>query len=141
MNIGKNSHFSSSHQTCSMNKGVPRNFTKFTGKKAAREPLLKKLQAWGMQLYQKRDWHRCFSVNFAKFLRTPFLQNTSGRLLFSFNQQHFFFTRGVDKYKNTSLSQLYQPKRTPFSPYTLSLTTFVSYIHMNIAKFLRTAIL
>ena len=25
--------------------------------------------------------HRCFTVNFAKFLRTPFLQNTSGRLL------------------------------------------------------------
>ena len=26
-------------------------------------------------------WHRCFPVNFAKFLRTPVLQNTSGRLL------------------------------------------------------------
>ena len=25
--------------------------------------------------------HGCFPVNFAKFLRTPFLQNTSGRLL------------------------------------------------------------
>ena len=23
-------------------------------------------------------WHRCFPVNFAKFLRTPFLQNISG---------------------------------------------------------------
>ena len=30
---------------------------------------------------EKRLWHRCFPVNFAKFLRTPFLQNTSGRLL------------------------------------------------------------
>ena len=28
-------------------------------------------------------WHRCFPVNFAKFLRTPFSQNTSGRLLLS----------------------------------------------------------
>ena len=27
-----------------------------------------------------RKIHRCFSVNFVKFLRTPFLQNTSGRL-------------------------------------------------------------
>ena len=26
-------------------------------------------------------WRRCFPVNFVKFLRTPFLQNTSGRLL------------------------------------------------------------
>ena len=27
---------------------------------------------------KKRLWHRCFPVNFVKFLRTPFLQNTSG---------------------------------------------------------------
>ena len=27
---------------------------------------------------KKKLWHRCFSVNFAKILRTPFLQNTSG---------------------------------------------------------------
>ena len=26
---------------------------------------------------KKRLWHRCFTENFAKFLRTPFLQNTS----------------------------------------------------------------
>ena len=32
-------------------------------------------------LLKKRVWHRCFPVNFAKFLRKPFLQNTSGRLL------------------------------------------------------------
>ena len=34
-------------------------------------------------LNKKRFWHRCFPVNFAKFLRTPFLQNISeisGRL-------------------------------------------------------------
>ena len=32
-------------------------------------------------LLKKRLWHRCFYVNFAKFLGTPFLQNTCGRLL------------------------------------------------------------
>ena len=32
-------------------------------------------------LFRKRLWHRCFPVNFAKSLRAPFLQNTSGRLL------------------------------------------------------------
>ena len=32
-------------------------------------------------LLKKRLWHRCFPVNFVKFLWTPFLQNTSGRLL------------------------------------------------------------
>ena len=32
-------------------------------------------------LFEKRFCHWCFTVNFAKFLRTPVLQNTSGRLL------------------------------------------------------------
>ena len=32
-------------------------------------------------LLKKRLWHRCFTVNFQKFLRTPYLQNTSGWLL------------------------------------------------------------
>ena len=32
-------------------------------------------------LLKKRLWHRYVPVNFAKFLRTPFLQNTSGQLL------------------------------------------------------------
>ena len=45
----------------------------------ARVSFLIKLQA--RPLLKKRLWHRCFPVNFAKFLRTPFLQNTSGRLL------------------------------------------------------------
>ena len=34
-----------------------------------------------LQALKKRLWHRCFPVDFVKFLRTPFLQNTSGRLL------------------------------------------------------------
>ena len=33
---------------------------------------------------KKRLWHSCFLVNFAKFLRTPFSQNTSGRLLLKY---------------------------------------------------------
>ena len=32
-------------------------------------------------LLKKRLWYRCFLVNSAKFLRTPFLQNSSRRLL------------------------------------------------------------
>ena len=37
----------------------------------ARVSILIKLQAWGLQ--QKRSRHKCFTVNFAKFLRTHFL--------------------------------------------------------------------
>ena len=32
-------------------------------------------------LLKKRLWQKCFPLNFAKFLGTPFLQNTSWRLL------------------------------------------------------------
>ena len=37
-----------------------------------------RLQACRLNLSKKRLWHRCFTMNFAKFLRTTFLQNTSG---------------------------------------------------------------
>ena len=46
----------------------------------ARVSFLIKLQQ-ASNFIEKRLWHRCFPVNFMKFLRTPFLQNTSGRLL------------------------------------------------------------
>ena len=39
----------------------------------ARVSFLIKLQAAPATLLKKRLWHRCFPVNFAKFLRTPFL--------------------------------------------------------------------
>ena len=57
-------------------KVILRNFAKFTENTYARVSFLMKLQA-GLQLYQKRDWHRCFPVHFAKF-PDLFLQNTSG---------------------------------------------------------------
>ena len=51
----------SSHQRCSIKEGILRSQT--------------------CNFYKKRLWHRCFLVNFAKFSRAPFSQNTSGRLL------------------------------------------------------------
>ena len=36
-----------------------------------------------LTLLKKRLWQRSFPVNFAKFLRTPFWQNTSGRMFLS----------------------------------------------------------
>ena len=44
-------------------------------------------------LLKKRLRHRCFPVNFAKFLRTPFSQNTSGRLLLKLYRCIPTFTR------------------------------------------------
>ena len=49
-----------------------------------RVSFLIKLQTSGLRpatLLKKRLWHRRFPVNFAKFLRVNFLQNTSGQLL------------------------------------------------------------
>ena len=39
-------------------------------------------------LLEKRLWHWCFYVNFAKFLRTSFLQNSYRRLLLNFKDFH-----------------------------------------------------
>ena len=72
----------SSHRRCSLKKGALRNLAKFTGKHLCPRLLLNKIA--GLRpatLLKKSLWHRCFPVNFAKFLRAPFLQNTSGRLL------------------------------------------------------------
>ena len=72
----------SSHQRCSLKKVVLRNLTKFTGKHLCQGLFFDKVA--GLRpatLLKKRRWRRCFPVKSAKFLRTHFLQNTSGRLL------------------------------------------------------------
>ena len=61
------------HQRCSMKKGVLKHFSNSQENTCARGTFA--------TLLKKRLWLRCFPVNFAKFLRTPFLQNTSRRLL------------------------------------------------------------
>ena len=69
----------SSHQGYS---GVLRNFAKFVGNHLCQSLFFNKVAGLrATTLLKKRLWHRCFPVNFTKFLRTPFLQNTSGRLL------------------------------------------------------------
>ena len=65
-----------------MKKGVLRSFIKFTGKYLCQSLFFNKVAGLrAVTLLKKRLWHRCFPVNSAKFLRTTFLQNTSGRLL------------------------------------------------------------
>ena len=54
----------SSRQEESRKKGVLRNFAKFIGKHLCQR---------SATLLKKRLWHRGFTVNFAKFLRTAFL--------------------------------------------------------------------
>ena len=71
-----------SHQKCSVKKGVFRNFDKFTEKHLCQSFFFNKVAGLRPEtLLKKRLWHRCFPVNFEKFLRTTFLQNNSGRML------------------------------------------------------------
>ena len=55
-------------------KGVHRNFAKFTKYSCARDSFLIKLHLRDATLLKKSPCHWCFSVNFEKFLRTPFFK-------------------------------------------------------------------
>ena len=55
-------------------KGVLRNFTKFTGKNLYQSLFFNKVAGLrSCKFILKETLHRCFSVSFVKFLRTPFL--------------------------------------------------------------------
>ena len=100
-NFLKDYYFRSSHMRCSVKKGVLRNLVKFTGNTCARDSFLIRLQARPTTLFKKRLWYRCFPVNFAKFLRTTFLQNTSGRLLLLFPHKTAYSSNNShNAYKN-----------------------------------------
>ena len=79
-----------SHRRCSVKNGVLRNFAKFTGKHMCHRLFFNKVASLRpATLLRKSLWHRCFPVNFAKFLSTPFLQNTSWRLLLKKQEESF----------------------------------------------------
>ena len=85
------------HGRCSVRKGVLRNLARFTGKHLCHSLFLNKVG--GLRpatLLKKRLWHMFFLVNFAKFLRTTFLQNTSGRLLLKKVGSYFFERKDND---------------------------------------------
>ena len=78
-------YFKRSLRRCSVSKGVLRNFEKFIRKHLCQSLFFNKVAGLTLStLLKQRLWHGCFPVNFTKFLRTSFLQNTSGRLLLIF---------------------------------------------------------
>ena len=78
--------------------GVVRNFTKLTGKNLCQTLFFNNNVACLRlaTLLKKRLWHKCFPVNFVKFLRIPCLQNTAGHLFLllvkNFNSE---FSKGI----------------------------------------------
>ena len=74
--------FRSSHWRCFVKKGALINFVKSAKKHLCLRLFFNEVtNLRSATLLKKRFWHRCFPANFAKFLRIPFVQNTSERLL------------------------------------------------------------
>ena len=83
----------SSSLPSSVKKDVLRNFAKFTGKHPCQSLFFNTVAGLRpVTLLKRRLWHNDFPVKFVKFLRTPFLQNTSGRLLLFFSCYTIFLT-------------------------------------------------
>ena len=94
-------------------KGVPKNSSKFTGKHLCQGLFFNEV-AWSCNFIKKRLWHRCFPVNFDKFLRTPFLQNTSGWLLLWLVIHYSFLTvKGGYSFSSVNL-KLWSPGNSLF---------------------------
>ena len=85
-NFLKHYCFRSSHLKCTVKKGVLRNFVKFTEKHLCKRFFFNKVAGlvWPATLLKESLWYQCFRMNFAKFLRTPFLYTNSGRLFLLF---------------------------------------------------------
>ena len=83
-NFLKHYYFRSIHLRCFVKKGVLRNFTIFTGKHLCHRFFFNKVHARPSTLLKKSLWYRSFTVNFTKSLRTPFLKNSSWRMLLLF---------------------------------------------------------
>ena len=82
---------------------------KFTGEHLCESLFFNKVAGlWFATLFKKRLLHKCFSVNFAKLLRTLFLQNTSERLLrLEFHQTKLFVSHNFHyKFANRSVQQI-----------------------------------
>ena len=72
----------SSHRRCSVRNGILRKLAKFTGKHLCKSLFFNKVSGLRpLTLLKRRLWHKCFPMNFAKFLRTPIFKNTSERVL------------------------------------------------------------
>ena len=73
-----------SHLRCSIKISFLKNFAKFIGKHLCRGIFFNKVPSLRPPtLSKKRLRHRCFRVNFAKFLKKTFLLDTFGWILLS----------------------------------------------------------
>ena len=81
--ITKEMAYRSSRPEVFHKKVALRNFAKFKGKHLCQSLFVNKVAGLAT-LLKKRLWHRCFAVNFAELLRTPFLTEHLRWLLLGF---------------------------------------------------------
>ena len=67
--------FRSSHQRCSVKKGVLRNFKNFQEKTCARDYFLIKLQALAFNFIKKESLTQVFSCEFSEISKNTFFTN------------------------------------------------------------------
>ena len=108
--------YRSSHPEVFCKKGVPRNFAKFTRKYLYQSIFYERCRLEACNFIKKQIRHKCFSVDFAKFLRTPlFAEHLQWLLLYLLLQKRFIvdarlgskYAYGVDK--NIETLQLLGP--------------------------------
>ena len=71
----------SSHQRCSVKKGVLRNFAKFTWKHLCQSLFFNKVAGGACNFIKKETLAQVFSGEFCEISKNNFSQNKSGRLL------------------------------------------------------------
>ena len=77
----------SSHQKCSIKKGVFKNFVKFTGIHLCQSLFFNKVAGLKpVTLLKKRPWHRHFALNFAKFFKNTFFTEYLWTIAFAYHK-------------------------------------------------------
>ena len=88
----------SSHEKCSVRKGILSNFGIFIGKNLCQSLFYNKVAGLACNIIKKEALAQAFPVNFAKLLITLILHNISGRMLLYFCE---VFCSNVDHFKIT----------------------------------------
>ena len=99
-------------------KGVLRNFTKLTGEHLCQGLFFNKVAGLRPATrLEKRLWHRCFPVNFVKFLRTPFYIKHLWWLLLKICVKLFFGAIAKDEKANVVKYYWGSHRVNPRSPF------------------------
>ena len=121
---------------CTVRKNVLRNFGKFTGKHlyhSFHSFFFNKVAG----LLKKRLRHWCFPANFAKFLRTHFLQNTFRRLLLYKNLSQIINQSDPNLFRwfyNSQRSSCQEPKIFIVLSVMITLSVSINYVLFKIYK-------